>query len=66
MNRIDKSVAIVVVAILGCMLAKAVLEAAAMLIVPVLASAGAYAVFRGWQKGLFAKLLLPKEVKKEG
>jgi len=64
MNRIDKAVGIIVVTILSCMLAKALLEAAAMLVIPVLVSAAAYVGFRAWQKGLFAKFL-PKEVKKE-
>jgi hypothetical protein len=62
-NKIDKTVGIVVVSLLGCVLVKAALEAAVTLVIPVIVAAVVYAVFRAWQKGWLAKLIPEKEKK---
>lgn len=61
MNALDKAVVMAVVALLAMVLVRAVLEAAAVLMVPALIIAGCYGGFRAWQLGWVQKIMGKKD-----
>lgn len=65
MNKIDKAVMLVVVVLLGCVLVKTALEAAAALIIPVVVVGVGYGGFRAWQSGLLSRFMPHKAVEKK-
>lgn len=60
MKKIDKGVVLVIAVLLGCVIVRAALDAAASLILPVLLVGAIYTGFRAWQGGYLAKFMPEK------